>query len=192
MFFICKRIVDSALTNLQNALEIRTEIGDTEGTAETHENLGFVYLFQKIYGKAREQYAQALTLRIEQEQLEEAANLASHLGKIASDMGDHEGALAYYNQSLNLNNAIDEVEKIGDDYNNIALVYLAQAKSSILDKDDFLEEALVANTTAFNIREKQENKLALAETYKNFGLIFLALDKEEEGNENLEKSAKID
>ena len=132
----------------------------------------FVYLFQKIYGKAREQYAQALSIRIEQEQLEEAAILASHLGKIARDMGDHEGALAYYSQSLNLNNAINKDEKIADDYNNIALVYLSQAKSSELDKDEFLEEAHDANLQAYNIRKISKNKLDLAETYKNFGLIY--------------------
>ena len=189
--FYLQEDMESALINLENALAIQKDIEDLEGAAETHENLGYVYLFQKIYGKAREQYAQALELRIEQEQLEEAAKLASHLGKIASDMGDHEGALAYYNQSLNLNNALDKVEKIAEDYNNISLVYFAQAKSSIIDKDDFLEEAYEANVTAFEIRKKQKNKLALAETYKNFGLIFMAQGDEEKGAQNLEKSAKI-
>ena len=189
--FYLQEDMESALTNLQNALKIRTEIEDLEGAAETHENLGYVYLFQKYYGKAREQYALALELRIEQEQLEEAAKLASHLGKIASDMGDHEGALAYYNQSLNLNNTLDKVEKIAEDYNNISLVYFAQAKSSIVDKEDFLEEAFDANVTAFDIRKKQKDKLALAETYKNFGLIYMTKGDEEKGIQNLEKSAEI-
>jgi tetratricopeptide (TPR) repeat protein len=189
--FYLQEDMNSALTNLNNALEIRNEIGDLEGAAETHENLGYVFLFQKIYGKAREQYAAALALRIEQEQLEQAAKLASHLGKIASDMGDHEGALVYYNQSLNLNNAINEIEKIGDDYNNIALVYLAQANSSVLDKEEFLEEAFDANKAAYNIRIKQKNKIALAETYKNFGLIYLAQGQGDKGIVNLEKSSGL-
>ena len=189
--FYLQEDMESALSNLESALKIRKEIDDLDGAAETYENLGYVFLFQKIYGKAREHYVEALELRIEQEQLEEAAKLATHLGKIASDMGDHEGALAYYNQSLNLNNAIDEVEKIGDDYNNIALVYLAQAKSSIVDKEDFLEEAFDANVTAFNIRQKQKNKLALAESLKNFGLIYFAQGKVDVGTENLEKSANL-
>lgn len=189
--FSLQEDMSSALTNLNNALEIRTEINDLEGMAVTYENLGYVHLFQKIYGKAREDYAAALEIRIKLEQLEDAAELATHLGKIASEMGDHEGALAYYNQSLNLNNAIDAVDKIADDYNNIALVYMAQAKSSILDKEEFLEEAIEANTAAFNIREKNPNKLALAESNKNFGLIFLALGDEEKGVEYLETSGAL-
>ncbi len=189
--FSLQEDMNSALTNLNQALEIRIEIEDLEGAAETHENLGYVYLFQKIYGKAREEYALALELRLGQKQLEEAAKLASYLGKIARDMGDHEGALAYYNQSLNLNNAIDKIEDIANDYNNIALVYIAQANSSIIDKEEFLEEAYDANTAAFDIRKKHDNKLALAETYKNFGLIFLSLGKKETGIENLEKSASL-
>jgi len=189
--FYLQEDMNSALTNLNKALEIRTEIEDLEGAAETYENLGYVYLFQKIYGKAREQYVSALQLRIEQEQLEEAAKLASLLGKIASDMGDHEGALAYFNQSLNLNNAINEIEKIGDDYNNIALVYMNQANSSVFDKEEFLEEAIDANNSAYSIRIKQKNKLALAESYKNFVLIYLAQGKEELGNINLEKSGSL-
>ncbi len=191
LVFYLQEDMNSAITNLNNALEIRNRIKDLEGAAETHENLGGVYLFQKIYGKAKEEYARALELRIEQKQLVEAAQLASLLGKIASDMGDHEGALVYYNQSLYLNNSLGNVEKIADDYNNIALVYLAQANSSVIDKEEFLEEALDANTMAFNIRKKHESKLALAETYKNFGSIYLAMEQNEKGTENLEKSAAL-
>ncbi len=189
--FCLQEDMNSAMINLTSALEIRTEINDLEGAAETHENIGYVHLFQKIYGSAREEYAQALAIRLDLEQLEEAAKLASHLGKIASDMGDHEGALAYYNQSLNLNNATNDIEEIANDYNNIALVYLEQAKTSVLDKEEFLEEAYDANMAAFEIRKKQESKLPLAESYKNFGLVFLAMEKEEEGIKNLEKSAAI-
>ena len=59
--------------NLKTALEIRTKIKDVEGAAETHEKLGYVYLFKKLYGKAREHYGAAMELRIELDQLPAAA-----------------------------------------------------------------------------------------------------------------------
>jgi signal transduction histidine kinase/BarA-like signal transduction histidine kinase len=189
--FYLQEDVSNALTNLNNALEIRSEIQDLEGMAETHENLGYVHLFEKIYGKAREQFGAALDFRLQLEQPEEAVELASHLGKIASIMGDHEGALAYYHQSLMLNNAIEATEKIAEDHNNIALVYLAQARTSALDKLEYLQEAQDANQAAYDIRVKLGNKLDLAETYKNFGLIYLEMGKREKGIEHLEASAAL-
>ncbi len=184
--FYLQEDMNSALANLNEALQIRNKITDFEGAASTHEKLGYVYLFKKTYGKAKEHFGQAMELRIEMEQLPEAAGLASHMGKIASDMGDPDGALAYYSQSLDLNSSLQDVPNIGTDYNNIALVYWNQAKTSAFDKEELLEEALDANESAFKIRKKTGDKLALAETYQNFGSIYTGMGDKKNAIINLE------
>ncbi len=189
--FYLQEDMNSAESNLQEALNIRNKITDFEGAAASHEKLGYVFLFKKTYGKAREHFGQAMELRIEMEQLPEAADLASHMGKIASDMGDTDGAIAYYSQSLDLNSSMQDVPNIGTDYNNIALVYYHQSKSSAFDKEELLEEALDANESAFRIRSKLDDKLALAETYQNFGSIYADMGDKAKANENLEKSSAL-
>lgn len=189
--FYLQEDMNSALANLESALEIRNKITDFEGAAATHENLGYVYLFKKTYGKAKEHFGQAMELRIEMEQLPEAASLASHMGKIASDMGDTDGALAYYSQSLDLNSSLQDLPNIGTDYNNIALVYYNQSKTSAFDKEELLEEALDANESAFRIRQKTDNKLALAETYQNFGSIYTGMGEQKKAVEYLVKCTAL-
>ena len=189
--FFLQEDMDSALKNLTDALQIRNKITDFEGAAETHENLGHVYLHNKTYGKAREHFGQAMELRVEMEQLPEAAQLASQMGKIASDMGDSDSALAYYNQSLDLNSSIQDVASISNDFNNIALVYWNQAKTSAFDREELLEEALEANESAFKIRVELEDNISLAETYQNFGSIYTAMGDNNNAVKYLEKSVEL-
>ncbi len=189
--FYMQEDMTSAMNNLQEALDMRTELKDIEGAAQSYEYLGDVFLFKKTYGAARQHFEQAMQLRIETEQLPEAARLASQLGKVASEMGDSDGALAYYNQSLDLNSTLQDVEKIGADYNNIALVFYNQAQTRSFEKEELLEEALDANESAFQIRSGLDDKLALAESLQNFGSIYTGLGEKSEAEEALEKSAAL-
>ncbi len=189
--FFLQEDMNSALTNLNTALEIRKTINDQEGAADTHENLGSVYLFKKLYGKARESYTRAMELYIQLDQLSEAARLAGQLGKIARDMGDHEGALAYYYQSLDLNNNLNDVESVGVDYTNIALSFLDQAKTSAFDREELLEEALEANESAFRVRNSIGDQLSLAETNQVFGSIYSQMNNKKKARTYLAESSRL-
>jgi signal transduction histidine kinase/CheY-like chemotaxis protein len=189
--FYLQEDMNSAMDNLQVALDIRNQLTDFAGAAETHEYIGEVYLFKKTYGEARQNFEQAMQLRIEMEQLPEAARLASQLGKISSEMGDSDSAIAYFSQSLDLNSTMQAIEKIAEDYNNIALVFYNQALTRSFEKEELLEEALDANESAFQIRSSLNDKLALAESLQNFGSIYTELGDKAQALEALGQSAAL-
>ena len=150
--------------------------------AKTHKNLADVYLFKKLYGKAKEHYRSAMNIRVELGDYIGAAGIASFLGNIISDLGDYDGALVYYNMSLDLNSSIENLPNIAADLNNIAETHMAQKQ---------WEEALEMNTSAYNIRKKEKDQLALAETYKNFAVIYVGMDKESKAHEYLNQTNNI-
>ncbi|MEM8906431.1 MAG: tetratricopeptide repeat protein, partial [Bacteroidota bacterium] len=179
--FYLQEDISSALDNLNAALAIRQKVNDQEGAAVTHKNLADVFLFKQLYGKAKEHYRQAMDLMIELEDYTGASGIASFLGNIVSDLGDYEGALVYYNMSLDLNSSIEDLPSIAKDFNNIAEAHLAQGT---------LDEALEANETAFGIRKKEADQLGLAESYKNFGVIYAKMGDATAAKKNLAMSTE--
>ncbi len=180
--FFLQENINSSIENLNTALEIRNEIKDSEGSAETHKNLADVYLLKKLYGKSKEHYRNSMDLQIQMDNLGGAASIASLLGNISSDLGDNESALAYYHMSLDLNNSTEDLPRIAEDYNNIAMAYVAQ---------ESYEEALDANDMAFRIRKGLSDQIALAETHKNFGVIYSNLGDMKEAANYLERGERI-
>ena len=180
--FYLQEDITSAVENLSTALEIRMREKDLAGAAETHKNLADVYLLKKLYGKSKEHYRNAMDMLIQLDDLEGAAHIASFLGQISSDLGDYEGALAYYHMSLDLDNSTQNLPRIASDYNNIAMAHMAQGS---------LEEALDANDMAYKIRRQVEDKLGLAETNKNFGIILAKMEQLDNANTYLEASIKL-
>ncbi len=179
--FFLQENIKSAIDNLTAALDARKQLGDMEGSAETHKNLADVYLFKKLYGKAKEHYRQAMEIKIALNDLQGAAGIASFLGQIVNDLGDNEGALVYYNMSLDLNSSIGDEAKIAEDYTNIALTNLAQ---------ESFEEALEINGIAYSIRQKNNNIYGQAENNMIYGKIYAALGKERKATDYLERSAE--
>lgn len=177
--FFLQEDIKSALENLIEALKLRKEAQDMEGTAETHKNLGDVNLFKKLYGKAKDHYRQAMEIKISLNDLKGGAAIASFLGNIVSDLGDSEGALVYFNMSLDLNNSVEDMPAIAMDYFNIAGAMIDQAS---------YEEAAEANETAFKIRKQLNDKLGMAACYKMYGEIYAKSGNTTKAEENLEKS----
>jgi len=180
--FYLQENTGNAIANLEEALIIREKNDDKVGSAETNKNLGDVYLFKKIYGKARNYYVKAMELKIETEDLTGGAAIASFLGNILSDLGDHDGALTYHEMSLDLNSSLEDMPAIGRDFNNMVQVHLSQGQ---------YDEALEANETAFGIRSSLNQSIPLAETYKNFGVIYAKTKNKTQADKNLNESIQL-
>ncbi len=180
--FYLQENTGNAIANLEEALIIREKNNDKAGAAETNKNLGDVYLFKKVYGKARNCYVKAMELKIETEDLTGGAAIASFLGNILSDLGDHDGALTYHEMSLDLNSSLEDMPAIGRDFNNMVQVHLSQGQ---------YEEALEANETAFGIRSNLNQPIPLAETYKNFGVLYAKTKNKTQADKNLKASIQL-
>ena len=177
--FYMQENVPSALDHLNKALEIRQKINDKVGAAVTNKNLGDVFLLKGFIGKAKDHYDRSMNLYIELNQIDQAADLANYLGRIMKEVNDYDGALAYYRMSLDFNRSLEKVAQIASDYNDIALTLFAQ---------QVYDEALENNEVAYDIRKTLGNKTNLAESMKNFGMIYAFMGDNKKANEYLEQS----
>jgi len=180
--FYLEKNNEQALENLQEVLTIREKSDDVAGSANTYKAIGDVYLQKKIYGQANEAYRKAMDLKIQAEDIPGASNISSFLGSVMSDLGDHEGALVYFNRSLDLDNSVGNVEKIGEDYNHIAKAYVAM---------NAFEEAKEANDMAYKIRKDLKNEVNLAETHLNYGVIYNNLNQMKKSKDELKQCVRL-
>ncbi len=154
--------LSSAKQNLETALEIRQNQKDKSAASETNQFLGDVYLSQKIFGKAQEYFKLALEEKIEAEDISGAAQMASFLGKLSNELGDGDGALVYFRQSLDLNQSNENLPKMAIDFTNITEALLHQGN---------FDEAISTCQTAKRIAIQVKDSLQLAAGFKNEGLI---------------------
>ncbi len=71
---------------------------------------------------------------------------------------------------------------ISGDFNNMVNVHLSQGQ---------YDEALEANETAFGIRSELNQPIPLAETYKNFGVIYAKMKNKIQADKNLKSSIQL-
>ena len=172
----------NASVHLDRAKTAFTELNKKEDLALVHQAFGDVYLAQQFIGKAKQSYTQAFDLYIAEEAYAKAAKIARFLGNTSLELGDYEGALVYFAQSLDLNGSMEDLPNIAKDYNDLALTHLAQKN---------LEEAMDNNTIAYDLRTELGDTLGKVESLKNFGLIYTQLGQKQKAIPFLLKAGKL-
>src|SRR5262249_9550875 len=89
-----------ALDHYNEALQLRRDIGDRQGQAETLNSIGKVYSSLEERQKALDQYNQALQLIVLVGDRQGQAATLSNLGEAYDSRGEKQKALDYYNQAL--------------------------------------------------------------------------------------------
>lgn len=168
--------------NLLKALKSTHEIGAASESANALKLLGDLYLTQKIYGKSLDQYRQALDLKLSVEEFQEASKIAAHLGQVSGDLGDQEGAITYYQTSLNLYREMN-------DQPQIAVVKTLIAKA--LAKQKLPIEAMAYDQEAYLIRQALRDTVGMAENLKNIGLAYFAMANQQSARSNLKESEQL-
>ena len=119
---------DKAKEYLQEALAIRTEIGDRRGEASCYGNLGTVFQSLGQYDKAKEYLQKALVIRTEIGDKEgEAADLAN-LGVVSRTVGDYEASEVCLEKALSISRDIGDRRKEFQILQEHAILYLYQNK----------------------------------------------------------------
>lgn len=155
-----------ALVNYQAALDLLDSNQENLQTkAETHRNMGDVYLTQKFYGKAIQAFDTALKIWSEELQdFPRAATLASFLGNVNFDIKDNDGALNNFNASLNFHRMLNDEAGGANDFLNLSRVY-----NELNDNDLAIETAKNALASFTHI----DNKMGLSEANLQMGKIYL-------------------
>jgi CheY-like chemotaxis protein len=165
--FFLQRNEENALQNYNAALALLDAAPNFAVAAEIHENLGDFYLSKKIYGKAISEYDTALKIWAENVQdLKKAARTAAYLGKVVAEYGDNDGALTYFNASLNFHRNLEDANGVGEDYLNIAQIY-----NALEDKDLAAENA----GNALSAFQQQNNEFGTARAFNLQGKIALKM-----------------
>jgi signal transduction histidine kinase/CheY-like chemotaxis protein/Tfp pilus assembly protein PilF len=171
-----------ALSHLEKAATVFNKTGAKSNLALLYQYKGDVYLAQNFYGKAKDSYTTSFDFYVEDEAYEKAATIARFLGKVTRDLGDYEGALVYFSQSLDLHGSLEDLPNIAKDYHDLALTYMAQKN---------YDEAQESNKIAFDLRKELKDSLGMAACLKNRGIIYAAIGKKAEVTPNLLKSAAL-
>lgn len=182
--FFLQRDEVTALKNFQEAL---AQIGDSKDNlaikAEIHRNMGDLYLAQKVYGKATAEFDSALKIWAEDLQdLKKAAGIASYLGKTVADIGDNDGAITYFESSLNFHRNLEDIGGIANDYLNISKIYAA------ISENDLALENVGNALAAF---QQVNDEFGIANAYHLFGKVSLKSGNRTKAEEYFDKSAEV-
>jgi CheY-like chemotaxis protein/tetratricopeptide (TPR) repeat protein len=183
--FFLQRNEENAVVNYEAALAVleQAQAPMSNVAAEIHRNLGDLHVSKKIYGKAIAEFDLALKIWAENVQdLEKAASMASYLGKVASEYGDNDGAMTYYNASLNFHRNLNNPNGVADDFIN-----LAKLSNVLNDKETATEYA----ENALSAFQQTNNQLGIANAYHLQAQIALKAGDRSSAEQNFEKSAEI-
>ncbi|MCW3053742.1 MAG: adenylate/guanylate cyclase protein [Chthonomonadales bacterium] len=150
----------------EEALHIRTAMGDRLGMALAFNNLGSLDWRQGDTGKAKERYEASLAIRREYQDRRGMAACLLNLGALSQDAGENEAAASFYAESLIL------WREIGDQGNLTILLTnlgnLAMSRQEYPQARDYYEEGLV-------IARATEDRYAIALALVNLGSLLCVL-----------------
>ncbi len=104
------------------SLEIRRELGDEEGVAETLSNMGNVAFMQGRPDAARAFFKESLEIRRELDDRRGIAVSLNNLGVIAERQGDYPDALRFFEESLEIERELGDRWGIALSLNNVGLL----------------------------------------------------------------------
>jgi tetratricopeptide (TPR) repeat protein len=135
---------DGAVTSLEEALAIRTEIGDRTGQAQTANNLAFSYSLLGLHEQAVATGKEAVELQRLTGRRHGEGLALTNLGLAYLDLGDHDAAIK------SLEAALDVVQEVGSSRTEgYVRQYLGRGNldvGQVEEAADLLEQALAIHT----------------------------------------------
>ncbi|GAB5466655.1 MAG: hypothetical protein Kapaf2KO_20910 [Candidatus Kapaibacteriales bacterium] len=179
--YLNKSDFTKALENYHMSLEIKKELQDSIGIANTIGNIGTVYLSKSEYSKALEYLLKSLQLKEEFEDMAGIARTLNNIGLIYHRMSNNKKALEYYSRSLEIKEKIGL--KTASTLHNIGNIY---------SKEDSLEKALKYINLAKAINEgKNGSKMMLSNNLSVLGVIYKKLKEYEKAIRYNEEALSI-
>lgn len=160
-FRLCK--FDDALAHVQQAREIWSKIGDTEGEREALHCLGSIYAMTSNYPLAKRHYEQALGIAKQVQDKRAEARALTNLGTLSEKEGNFADALHFCKESLKL------LREIGD----------KNAEAATLRNIGVMHEKLSDYSTALSyyrqslaLREEIGDERGIARCLNSIGVVY--------------------
>ncbi len=177
--FLRQENAKAALSNLEASLLIWKTLEDKAGLGETEKAIGDVYVFKKVYGKAKEHYRNAQQLLIETKSYEKAAVIARKNASIMLETGDYDGAIAQYQMALELFRSSGKMSMAAHCYYDLGQTYMQMRE---------WEYAWDEVERAAEIWEAENDLLHLAGCEQQFAMISAKEGDKAEAKKHLEQS----
>jgi len=173
---------DQALDFYLQGIEIKKEIGDKQGLADTYNNIGSLHNMQGAIKNALIYYKKSLKLYEALNNKRGVAYTYNNIGIIHKNQGDIPTALEYYLKSLKIKEEIGDLQGMAASYNNIGFIHNIQGNNY---------KALDYYTKSLKLQKEIGDKDAIANSYNNIGFIYDNLDQNKIALEYYEKSLII-
>ena len=181
---------DSALFNLNRALQIAKNNKDTSSIINIERSIGAVHLTTKNSNEALTRFNRSFELAKSQSDSINMAKALNNLSILSSQSGEYEKSLSYLNRALDLKIAfapkwdhISTLINIGNNYSNLenytkALEYLDRAKKLAVEYDKRIQLAEIWFYLAEVYKKTKNNRIAevcyqnsmdISETINDFG-----------------------
>lgn len=182
----------------EKAMKIGLEIGDNLGVGHAHSVLGSLYATQKKYEKALQEHMQALEIRKHGQSRAGIAESYYNIATVYEKMGNIQQALAYAEQSLEIDKVLGNLFNLGLSYKKVASLHLLTEKYG--ETQTFLALADICAQKTRSLELRRDIDLLYAELFEKKGDLKTAnqyLHKAFGSNDslynvlNLEKTAEI-
>jgi predicted ATPase/DNA-binding CsgD family transcriptional regulator len=156
---------DQANRMYEQSLELRRELGDRRGVADTLNNLGLTATQLADYDRAEKLLEECIELRRELEDTAGYVLAVSNLGDLAVATGDYDRAWKLHDEALHVREGLKNELGIAYSQNNLAVV--AACKGDLKTAIVFLDRSLA------RFRELRDNP-GVAHSLRNLGRVALA------------------
>jgi tetratricopeptide (TPR) repeat protein len=157
--------LDSALSNLEKALEIRQEFQDNYGIGEALNSIGVVHYYKGHLAKSLGSYKQSLDFKEKVNNIQQLAIAFNNIGDVYHIQGELKKAKYYYSKGLTLFEETGNKEHISAGLHNLGKVYYQTGETA---------ESLKYFENAMKLYEGLDNKLGISENL--YQLIQVSLD----------------
>ncbi|MDB4874625.1 MAG: diguanylate cyclase [Gemmatimonadetes bacterium] len=172
-----------AVESFTLALALQRGVGNERETANSLNNLGFVYSTDLAdYPKSLSYHLEALAIRERTGDKSGVALSLNNIGIVYGRLREFDQALSYFNRALRLRREQGNKPRVASTLNNIGDVYF--------DKGDY-PRALNYQRQALEIRAATTDKSATALSHRNIGMVYLAMHSLDEAHRELLEAMRL-
>ena len=115
--------LDKAIDVLNDALIVAKKNKDKPGIAGINIVYGAIYKSWGRYEKAIEYYEEALSIRVEENNLQDEAKVLNGLAQCYQHLNRNEKAFEYYNRSIEIKKSLDDKQGVANSLSNLSMYY---------------------------------------------------------------------
>jgi signal transduction histidine kinase len=173
---------ENAITNLENAIEIYTELGDSSYLAACYNNLGVFCSYGTNQTQSLEYFIKAMNIAENQNQTFALSEAYNNIGWYYEYLEEYATALKYYNKAL-------EVDLKIQNHHNLALSYIMVGNINLkLQRFDSARDSL---NKAQEFLSQVKDNYRQAELYINLADYFIETEQFDEANKHINLAKNI-